>query len=163
MPTKKPTAAKPKGLPKLIVGADHTGVAAKAALIAHLTARGYGTTDVGSHDENAPDDYPDFAKVVAEMVATGKNAVGILICGTGVGVCIAANKVKGVRAALVYDHGIADLAVRHDDANVLCLGARVTPDAEMALIADAFLGAKFEGGRHSRRVNKVKRLDAGRK
>lgn len=154
MPTTK------NSLPELFVGSDHTGVSAKAELSAHLAAKGYALTDLGSHDENAPDDYPDFARAVAQKVAARPGSLGVLICGTGVGVCIAANKVKGIRAALVYDHGVADLAVRHDDANVLCLGARTTPTAEMVKIADAFLGAKFEAGRHSRRVDKVKLMDA---
>lgn len=146
--------------PRIVIGADHTGVNEKSALVAHLTAQQYVVKDVGSFDADAPDDYPDFAAAVAKEVSVASTAtIGILICGTGVGVCIAANKFKGVRAALVYDHKVADLAVRHDDANILCLGARTTPVKEMTLIVDAFLNAQFEGGRHSRRVNKVNQLD----
>ncbi len=153
----KPTKTKAK--PAVYLGSDHAGHGAKAALKAHLEAQGYRVVDLGGFDPNAPDDYPDFGFAVADAVAKNKRARGIAICGTGIGMSIAANKVKGVRAALVSDPKVADLAVRHDAANVLCLGARVTPIGTMREIADAFFAAKFEKGRHLRRVNKIARME----
>lgn len=139
----------------IYIGADHAGFNFKKKLIVYLNSLKYKVFDVGGNSATAPDDYPDFAYKVAKNVSNKKNHIGILLCGSGVGVCITANKVKGIRAALVYNPNIADLAVRHDAANILCLGARVTSFTKIKKIVDIFLNSKFEKGRHLRRINKI--------
>ena len=138
---------------RLAVGADHGGYELKEALKQHLTARGLAVVDLGTHSKESTD-YPDYARPVAQRVADGEADFGILVCTTGVGVCIAANKVAGVRAALVGDEATASVVRGHNDANVLCLAGK-TPVALAASIADRFLATPFDGGRHERRVNKL--------
>ena len=153
-------ASKSKSKKKTIyIGADHAGFDAKSSIIDYLKTKNYLVKDLGGNSASDPDDYPDFGYLVGSNVAKNKNSIGIAICGTGVGICIATNKVKSIRAALVYNTKLADLAIRHDNANVLCLGARVTPLEEMFEIIDIFLSSKFEKGRHLRRINKISKIE----
>src|SRR5688572_23238782 len=136
------------------IGSDHGGFDLKHALKLHLQAKGWIVVDYGTVSKESTD-YPDFAHLVGYAVADNKNEFGILCCTSGVGMSITANKIPGVRAALVFDEEMAGLARQHNDANVLCIGSKQT-DTEMARrMVDAFLAAKFEGGRHERRVNKM--------
>ena len=136
------------------LGADHAGYELKQALVEPLRQRGLEVLDLGTHTPDSTD-YPDYAKAVARAVADHRARWGILCCSTGIGMSIAANKVPGVRAALVHDPETAALARRHNDVNVLCFsGKRTTPEQALAMI-DAFLEARFEGGRHERRVQKL--------
>jgi glycine hydroxymethyltransferase len=136
------------------IGSDHGGFDLKQALKLHLQAKGWIVVDYGTVSKESTD-YPDFAHLVGYAVADNKNEFGILCCTSGVGMSITANKIPGVRAALVFDDEMAGLARQHNDANVLCIGSKQT-DAEMAKrMVDAFLSAKFEGGRHERRVSKM--------
>ncbi len=135
----------------LALGADHAGYFLKEVLREHLKKRGFPVLDLGT-DGPSPVDYPAYGRSVAEAVASGKAGLGVLICGSGVGVSIAANKVPNARAALVTTPQVAALSRQHNDANILCLGARETPAERAVEILDAFLAAEFEGGRHERRV-----------
>ena len=136
------------------LGSDHAGYELKQALKEHLQTLGISVADLGTYSAESTD-YPDYAKAVAETVAMQKSDLGLLICGTGVGMSIAANKFPGVRAALVFDEQMAALSRQHNNANVLCLGARMTSPELAKKILDAFLAAHFEGGRHERRVKKM--------
>jgi len=136
------------------LGSDHAGVALKAILREALDAAGHPTLDLGTHGPESVD-YPDFAKAVAEAVLSGRARFGVLVCGTGIGISIAANRHMGVRCALAHDVTTAKLSREHNDANILALGARVT-GPEVALDAlRAFLATPFGGGRHERRVRKL--------
>jgi RpiB/LacA/LacB family sugar-phosphate isomerase len=137
------------------LGADHGGYELKETLKAFLRERGLTVSDFGATTKDPADDYPDFAKPVAQAVADGKAELGLLVCTSGVGVSITANKVTGVRAALVSDEEGATTCRQHNDANVLCLSARKTPTELAKKILTAFISAKFEGGRHERRVLKM--------
>ncbi len=147
------TDTAPAPLP-LAIGADHAGFALKQALIEHLTARGVAFSDVGTHSTDSTD-YPDYAQAVAQLIQEGKAGRGILVCHTGIGMSLAANKQPGIRAALVTDEETARLSRSHNDANVLCLGAHNTPADVAARLVDIFLETPFEGGRHDRRVRKL--------
>ncbi|MDB6055473.1 MAG: glycine hydroxymethyltransferase [Verrucomicrobiales bacterium] len=136
------------------IGSDHGGFELKQTLKAHLQAMGLNLKDMGANSTDSCD-YPDYAQLVAESVADHKSDLGLLICTTGVGMSMAANKVPGVRAALVFSPQMAALSRQHNDANVLCLGAKLTSPEESKKIVDAFLAAYFEGGRHQRRVKKM--------
>lgn len=137
------------------LGADHGGYSLKNELLARLPGQ-YDILDVGAHKYDPDDDYPDFAEAVAKAVASGKAQRGILVCGSGVGACIAANKVPGVRACLCHDTYSAHQGVEHDDMNVLCLGARVIGTELATELAIAFLKARFSNEkRHRRRLKKV--------
>jgi glycine hydroxymethyltransferase len=136
------------------IGSDHGGFELKQVLKNHLDEQGIEVNDLGPATTEAAD-YPDYAQSVAKNVADGKTDLGILICTTGVGMSIAANKVPGIRAALVFSEEMAKLARQHNDANVLCIGGKITPAEQAKKIVDAFLAAQFEGGRHERRVNKM--------
>ncbi|MGF1532521.1 MAG: ribose 5-phosphate isomerase B [Bernardetiaceae bacterium] len=144
---------------KLIIGSDHAGYAYKQALIDELSKR-YQITDVGPASEESVD-YPDFAHPVAQGVAEGNFGLGILICGSGNGVSMTANKYTNIRAALCWQPELATLARQHNAANVLCLPARFVSVAEAKAITEAFLAADFEGGRHERRVKKIPATGAG--
>jgi len=135
----------------IIIGSDHGGLALKAALHSYLNRRGFDTTDAGTNGD-ASVDYPDFGQKVAEAVVAGEAKLGILICGTGIGMSIAANKVKGARAALVRDAFDAEMSRRHNDANVICFGAKSITVEKATECLNIFLTAKFDGGRHIRRV-----------
>ena len=150
-----PQAAKSPQTTNFALGADHGGYELKEALKQYLEQRGLSVTDFGAKSNEPADDYPDFARPAAQAVASGRAELGLLVCTTGVGMCIAANKIPGIRAALVADEQSAELVRRHNDVNVLCLSGRKTPLESARKILDAFLNAKFEGGRHERRVNKM--------
>ena len=137
------------------LGADHGGYELKEALKQHLQQRGLSVTDFGAKSKDPSDDYPDFAELAAQAVAAGRAEFGLLICTSGIGMCIAANKVPGVRAALVADVPTAALVRQHNNVNVLCLAGKTTPAETGRKILNAFLNAKFEGGRHERRVGKL--------
>lgn len=144
---------------KLALGADHAGYLLKNELADKLRAAGHEVQDLGTHDAQSVD-YPDFAAAVGRAVAAGEAELGILVCGSGIGVAIAANKVPGVRAATCNDLYTAGLARNHNDANVLALGARVVGPGLAEAIVSAFLAAPFEGGRHARRVAKIAALES---
>jgi ribose 5-phosphate isomerase B len=146
---------------KLGIAADHGGFEAKQKLVTFLqTMNNISLTDYGADTYDAKDDYPDFAAKIAYAVASGEVERGIAICGSGVGASIAANKVKGVRAALICDTYSARQGVEHDDMNIICFGARVFGEELIKEMTKAFLGAQFSGEeRHVRRLNKVKAME----
>jgi len=144
---------------RIAVGADHAGFRLKRLLADRLRVLGHEVDDHGTMSEERVD-YPDFAVSVAEAVAHGDADYGLLVCGSGVGMSMAANKVAGIRAATVHDYTSARLAREHNDANVVCLGARFLGEQVAIDSLDAFLGAHFEGGRHIDRVAKITALDA---
>ena len=144
---------------RIAVGADHAGFRLKQLLADRLRALGHEVFDLGTLNEERVD-YSDFAVAVARSVAGGEAELGVLVCGSGVGVSIAANKVAGIRAATVHDFTSARLAREHNDANIVCLGARFLGEQVAIDALDAFLGATFEGGRHVDRVAKISALDA---
>jgi ribose 5-phosphate isomerase B len=145
---------------QIAVGADHGGFPLNERVIEELRAAGHEIMDFGTHDGSQPDDYPDYAREVGEAVQRNEVDIGILICGSGVGAAVAANKLRGVRAALCGDTYSAHQSREHDDCNVLCLGARVT-GVELALeIVRAFVAARFTGEeRHRRRLAKVTAME----
>lgn len=145
---------------RIAVGADHAGVPLNKIAIAELRLAGHEVLDLGTHDPSQPDDYPDYAAAVAEEVASGRCERGLLICGSGVGVSIAANKVPGIRAAMCHDTYSAHQGVEHDSMNVLCLGARVVGPELMLDLVRTFFTASFTGEeRHRRRLEKVMALE----
>ena len=139
---------------KIVIGSDHGGFSAKQGIIDFLRENNYTVEDYGTYTEESCD-YPDIAHKVGKAVSEGQFDFGILICGTGIGVSIAANKVPGVRGALCGDTYSARMARAHNDSNILCLGARVTGVGLMLDIVKTYLESEFEGGRHARRVNKI--------
>ncbi len=138
----------------IAIGADHAGFHYKEAIKKYLQSQGYQVQDFGTQSEDSVD-YPDFAHPLAEAIEKGTYERGILICGTGNGVAITANKHPSVRAGLCWNKEVAQLIRQHNDANVLCMPARFVAQEEAYLIADTFLNTDFEGGRHARRVNKM--------
>ena len=142
----------------IALACDHGALALKEAIKAHLDSRGLACKDFGT---NSPDscDYPDFAGPAAKAVASGECEKGIVCCTTGIGVSIVANKVPGVRCALLHDHMSARLTRQHNDANMMALGAAVTPPMMAMEIIDIFLDTEFQGGRHQRRVDKITALE----
>jgi ribose 5-phosphate isomerase B len=146
----------------IALGADHAGYTLKEKLKTWLAADGHRVIDHGTHSTDSVD-YPDYAAAVAEAVRDGDAEHGVLVCGSGIGMAIAANKVAGVRAAVAANPDIARLARQHNDANVLALGARLTAPARALAIVQAWLTTSFEGGRHTRRVDKLGQLDVLRK
>ena len=143
---------------RIITGSDHGGLSLKKVLVARLVAQGHEVRDVGTND-TASCDYPDFAVPVAQAVAAGEADFGLLVCGTGQGMAMTANRVPGVRAAVVGDTFTAKATRQHNDANVLCLGERVVGPGLAGDIVDAFLSSTFEGGRHTGRVAKFTALE----
>ncbi|MBX7115709.1 MAG: ribose 5-phosphate isomerase B [Myxococcaceae bacterium] len=143
---------------KIALGADHAGMMLSVDLAKSLTEAGHQVEDLGTYSE-ASVDYPDFAKKVADSVAGGKTELGILVCGTGIGMSITANKVHGVRAAVCRTEFEAKMARAHNDANILCLGQRVTGPGLAKEIVRAFISSSFEGGRHASRVAKITALE----
>lgn len=139
---------------KIAFGCDHAGVALKSALIEQAKARSIGAIDLGTDGDESVD-YPDFAEAVAKAVADGSADCGVLVCGSGIGMSIAANRFPGVRAALCSDAEMAALARQHNDANILVLGARLTDEKVAGQCFETFLETEFEGGRHARRVGKM--------
>jgi len=149
-----PQATAGTAIAKFALGADHGGFELKEALKAHLQKRGITFRDFGTHSKESVD-YPDYAKTVAETVNTGQAEFGLLVCTTGIGMTMSANKYAGIRAALVVNESLAAVCRQHNDANILCLGQRLTTPEQGVKILDAFLAAEFEGGRHERRVDKL--------
>ncbi len=145
----------------IAIAADHAGVQLKAELVGELGKLGYTVTDFGPADTTSVD-YPDFATKVTTAVNAQQAELGVLICGTGMGMAITANKVHGIRAALCRTEFEARMSRMHNDANVLCLGQRVTGGGLAIEILKAFLAAKFEGGRHAARVEKIRQVEAQR-
>lgn len=141
----------------IAIGCDHGGYALKCEIIRHLTERGFETVDMGCGGETV--DYPDIAEKVCAKITDGSCERGILICGTGIGMSMTANKIKGIRAALCGDWFSAKFTRLHNDANVLCMGARVIGAGLACEIADVFLDTGFEGGRHVARVEKMMKLE----
>jgi ribose 5-phosphate isomerase B len=146
---------------RLVIGSDHAGFPLKAAVIEHLRARGHDIVDVGSFDPN-PVDFPDIAHQVAAAITLGKAERGLMVCGTGVGASIAANKMKGIRAAVGHDVHSAHQCVEHDDVNVLCIGAQIVGPWLALDLIDAYLAAEFSTDPDfRRRVAKLHDMDAG--
>lgn len=145
---------------KISIGADHAGYGMKAELIGLIERLGHSVHDVGTFEPEKPDDYPDYAALVAEDIRSGQAERGILVCGSGVGVSVAANKFKGIRAGLCHDHYSAHQGVEHDDMNVLVLGARIIGPMMAQDAVEAYLNARFSNeARHVRRLNKVKEIE----
>ena len=146
---------------RLALAADHAGYELKKELVELLQKQGHEVTDLGTHQPGQPDDYPDFAAAIGKEVAAAKVDRGILICGSGVGACVAANKIHGVRACLCHDTYSAHQGVEHDDMNILVLGSRVIGVELAHELVRSFLAAKFSGEeRHVRRLNKIKAIEA---
>ncbi|MBR7143219.1 MAG: ribose 5-phosphate isomerase B [Clostridia bacterium] len=141
----------------IVIGSDHGGFTLKEALKKHLTARGLEFVDVGTYSE-ASCDYPDIAAALCAKILSGECDKGLLLCGTGIGISMAANRHKGIRAACVSDYFSAKYTRLHNDANVLCMGGRVVGEGLACELADVFLDTEFEGGRHQRRVDKLDTL-----
>lgn len=137
---------------KIAVGSDHGGFNLKNKIIKFLEEKGYEVKDYGTYSTDSCD-YPVYAKAVAKSVASGENEKGIIVCGSGIGVSIAANKVKGVRAALCHESHSAMLSRLHNNANVLCLGERITGESLALDIVDVWLKSEYEGGRHQKRID----------
>lgn len=139
---------------KIIIGSDHGGIHLKEVLKQHLAERGIDVSDAGTYTEDSCD-YPDIALKVCREIAKGNAERGVLVCGTGIGMSMAANKVDGIRAALCGDVFSAAMSREHNDANVICLGERVLGSGLAVRILDTWLDTEFAGGRHERRVNKI--------
>ncbi|HOA73213.1 MAG TPA: ribose 5-phosphate isomerase B [Phycisphaerae bacterium] len=139
---------------RVAIGSDHRGYQAKEKIKAMLVSKGYDVLDFGA-DCASSCDYPDAAYPTCKSVVTGVSDFAILLCGSGIGMCISANKVRGIRAALCHDELTAEMSRRHNDANVLCLAADLIGEELMRRIVDVWLNTAFEGGRHERRVKKI--------
>ena len=146
---------------KIILASDHAGLELRQALAAHLQEKGVEFQDVGPTTSESVD-YPDFAKKVARAVAAGEYPLGVLVCGTGIGMSIAANKYRGIRAALCSTEFEARMAREHNDANILCLGQRVLGAGVAKGILEAFLATPFAGGKHARRVQMIREAESER-
>ena len=146
---------------KIAVASDHRGVSVRTRIIEIIRGMGHEGVDFGANGEESVD-YPDYASQVASAVSTGSAERGILICGTGIGMCIVANKYDGVRAAPVHDDITAAISRQHNDLNVLCLSADLISDQALDRIIETWLKTEFEGGRHARRLEKVSKIEAGR-
>lgn len=143
---------------KIAIGADHAAFALKQEIAAYLTNKGYEVKDYGTHSEESCD-YPVYGEAVGRAVAAGEADFGVLICGTGVGISIAANKVKGVRACVCSEPVTAALTRAHNDANIIAFGARIVGSELAKGIVDSFLETPFEGGRHQRRVDMMMKIE----
>ena len=143
---------------KIAIGSDHGGFDLKAALVAHLQEQGHTVEDCGTHNKTSCN-YPEIAVKVAEKITNGQAERGILCCGTGIGMSIAANKVKGIRAAVVSDGFSAKYTRLHNDTNILCLGERTIGPGLALMLADIFIETAFEGGRHQVRVDMITEIE----
>ncbi len=143
---------------KIVVGSDHGGFDLKEVLKNHLMQKGFDVIDVGAYDTNSVD-YPDIAVKACEKVTNGECAWGVLVCGTGIGISMAANKVSGIRCALVSNEYSAEMTKRHNNANMLAFGGRVTGPDLAKNILDAYIKAEFEGGRHQNRIDKISAIE----
>ena len=147
---------------RIALGADHGGLSLKPRIAEWLRALGHQVEDLGAHQLDLDDDYPDFTTPVAEAVRDSSSDRGIVVCGSGVGASVAANKIRGIRAAVCHDTYSARQSVEHDDVNVLCLGARVIGEALAREVVTAFVNARFTGEeRHERRLAKIRALEDG--
>lgn len=142
---------------RIVIGSDHGGFEQKESLKTWLVAQGHSVKDIGP-ENTASVDYPDYAHTVAKLIAAGEGDFGILVCGTGLGMAIAANKVAGIRAVPVTSVEFAELSRQHNDANILALSGRFVDDANNKNIVSAFIGSDFEGERHARRLAKLERV-----
>lgn len=142
---------------KIVIGSDHAGFRLKSILVKHFTEHEF--IDVGTNSEESVD-YPDIAVLAGKKVVSGEADAGILICGTGIGISISANKIKGIRAALCTHEFMAEMSRRHNDANILALGGRVTGDDLAVRITDVWLKTPFDGGRHEKRVQKIGKIES---
>ena len=145
---------------KIAIGNDHVAVEMKNHITEYLTAKGYEIVNFGT-DSNERCDYPVYGKKVADAVVSGECELGILICGTGIGISLAANKVKGIRAAVCSDPYSARLTRQHNNANIIAFGARVVGEATAEMIVDEFLNAEYEGGRHQARIDMISAIEQG--
>ena len=145
---------------RVAIASDHAGYSAKLPVIEHLKKNGYEVVDFGT-DSAESCDYPDFSYKAVSAVARGEFDRGVLICGSGVGVSIAANKVKGIRCALCHNEFCAEFSRKHNDAQVIAMGAKVISVDTMKSLVDIFLNTEFDGGRHHRRVNKIMAIERG--
>ena len=144
---------------KIAVGSDHFGYGLKKTIRGHLEELGYQAIDMGCEESDEPVDYPDVAETLARAVARGEFARGILVCGTGIGMAISANKIPGVRAAVCHDSYSAERARKSNDAHVLCLGSQIVGPALALALVDCWLEAEFAGGRSTPKVAKMKAID----
>lgn len=142
----------------IAIGCDHGGFELKNVIIQHLESKGFDIKDYGCYTTDSVD-YPDIAEVVCDSVVSGESEKGILVCGTGIGMSIAANKIKGIRAALLSDTFSAKMTAAHNNSNVIALGGRVVGPELAKEIVDAYLSSEFMGGRHQNRVDKIKKLE----
>ncbi|MFH1708196.1 MAG: ribose 5-phosphate isomerase B [Planctomycetota bacterium] len=140
---------------KIAIASDHAGYALKEKVKDLLSKQGVEVTDFGTNNAVDPVDYPDYGRPAAKSVAQGRHDRAVLVCGTGLGMSLTANRLKGVRGTLCHNAFTAEMARKHNDSNVLILGARVTNDAEAAKIVQIWLDTPFEGGRHKRRIDKI--------
>ena len=143
---------------KIVIASDHGGLETKTALVVSLKAAGVDVEDLGTMTEDSVD-YPDFAALVATAVSKGDADRGILVCGTGIGISIAANKFPGVRAAVIHDDFTAKMSKQHNDANVIALGGRVLTPEQACKLVNIWQTTDYEGGRHQRRLDKITRLE----
>mgnify|MGYP001192956468 CR=1 FL=1 len=143
---------------KISIGSDHGGYHLKEKIITHLKTKNYSIIDHGCYN-NESCDYPDYGKATAESVALKNSEFGIVICTTGIGISISANKVKGIRAGLCWNEKTAEMARKHNNCNVIAIGAANQDETEAIKIIDKFLNTPFEGGRHERRVNKIMTIE----
>jgi ribose 5-phosphate isomerase B len=143
---------------KIAIGADHAGFEIKEKIKKQLADMNFEVADLGAFSLDSVD-YPDFGAAVGRLVASGEAAQGIVVCGSGIGIALAANKIKGVRAAQAWNEETARIARRHNDANVLSIGARVIAEEEIPKIVAAWLDAEFENGRHQKRIDKISALE----
>ena len=143
---------------KIAIGCDHGGLEHKNAIAEHLRERGFEVEDFGIYEQK-PIDYPEIALKVAKSVAEKENELGILVCGTGIGMSLAANKVKGIRAAAVSEHFSAKYTRLHNNSSILCLGGRVIGVGTALELADIFVDTQFEGGRHQRRIDMISAIE----
>jgi ribose 5-phosphate isomerase B len=148
----------PSPTPRIAIGSDHAGFPVKEAIREYLASAGYPVDDQGTSSEDSVD-YPDFGKAVGERVAARQDDLGIVVCGSGIGISIAANKVPGIRAALAHNVLTAQLAREHNDANVLALGARIVTPAAALEMVQTFLNTAYAGGRHQRRLDKITQIE----
>jgi len=139
---------------KYFIGTDHAGFEVKPFVIEYLQKKGIEVEDLGCYSSESVD-YPDYAHKVAKAVLENEGSRGILICGSGIGMSLAANKHKGIRAALCHDYYTASMARKHNNANILCFGARIVGKGEIESILEGWLNSEFEGGRHQRRIEKI--------
>lgn len=146
----------------IAIGSDHGGYSLKEAIGLHLKSEGVEYKDFGTYSEESVD-YPRFAVAVAKSVSSGESKTGILCCGTGIGVSIAANKIRGIRAALCFDENYAELARKHNNANILCLGGRVMDSQKAVKLVDIFLKTPFDGERHEKRISQITAIEVENK